>query len=327
MAPHVDIPQIVDLIWKQDFPELPLRNVILANPHATRDPEVWDALVNRTPAISQQTLADIEGGRQTITTHDILLGEMGYHATAAHYHALDLLYHYATDSSYYDTDSLHNLLQNRTALPFVLMRAEYYLNRGNYSELNGMWQNVDESWYSEGDMMALPHWQNYYSTLATAFSNGESYVALSTATLSSLQNIQVNAPGAVWHAINNLLKPFGMGNESYIEPVVTTVQSNKRDISVNRPIGREADFELFPNPASDYVEIRWDWFEMALDNLFTVEFITTNGQVLVHKEVTNWQNNVLLLDVSNLPAGIYVVQFKKADGNQLDNQKLTIMNK
>jgi hypothetical protein len=90
---------------------------------------------------------------------------------------------------------------------------------------------------------------------------------------------------------------------------------------------KEEAFLVYTNPASDYVEIRWDWFEMALDNLFTVELITTNGQVLVHKEVTNWQNNVLLLDVSNLPAGIYVVQFKKADGNLLDNQKLTIMNK
>ncbi len=207
------------------------------------------------------------------------------------------------------------------------MRAEYYLNRSNYSELNGMWQNVDESWYSEGDMMALPHWQSYYSTLATAFSNGESYVALSTGTLSSLQNIQSNAPGTVWHAINNLLKPFGMGDESYIEPVVTTVPSNKRATDFNRAVARTTDFQVLPNPASEYVEIRWNWFEMDLDNAFTVELITTNGQVLLREEVTEWQNNILLLDVSNLPAGMYVVQFKKADGNVLDNQKLTIMNK
>ena len=325
MSPHVDIPLIVDLIWKQDFPELPLRNIILANPHAARDPEVWEALQNRTPAISQQTLADIEAGRQTITTHDLLLGEMGYHATAAHYHALDLLYHYATDSTYFDTDSLHNLLQNRTALPFVLMRAEHYLNRGNYSELNGMWQNVDESWYSEGDMMALPHWQSYYSTLATAFGNGESYVALSTGTLISLQNIQATAPGAVWHAINNLLKPFGMGDESYIEPVVTTVPSNKRATDFNRPVTRTTDFQIFPNPAKDYIEVRWDWFELGLDSSFNLEVMSMNGQLVFRKKISNWKNNIAIIDLSNLPSGLFILRAAHSNGALIGNWELSIV--
>ena len=325
MSPFVDLPQIIDLIHKTDFPEMPLRNIILANPHATRDAEVWDALLNRTPAVSQQTLLDIEAGQQTLTTRDILLGQIGYHATAAQYHAQDLLYHYATDSAYWDTDSLHSLLQNRKALPFVLMRAEYYLNRGNYTALNNLWQTIDATWYSEGDLLALPHWQNYYSTLAMAFANGQRYANLSTATRTTLQNQMAGAPSGVWHAINSVLKPYGQGDNTYVEPVVTTAPDYKRAITPNRPDVSTADFRVYPNPAKDYIEVKWDWFALGLDRSFTIEFITANGTLSNIIEVNDWQNNILVVRTEKLIAGFYTIRFVDGFGNSLKTAKVTII--
>lgn len=150
-------------------------------------------------------------------------------------------------------------------------------------------------------------------------------LSLSTGTLSSLQNIQANAPGTLWHAINNLLKPFGMGDESYIEPVVTTVPSNKRDTYFNRPATRATDFQIFPNPATDYVEIRWDWFASDLKGPFELSFVDATGSILLKQEVASWQNNIAVLDVSKLPSGLFMIHIIDEDGNALETQKLTIV--
>ena len=50
---YVSIDNLLNVIYIEDYPELALRNILLANPHGLRDGEVWDAITNRTPALSQ----------------------------------------------------------------------------------------------------------------------------------------------------------------------------------------------------------------------------------------------------------------------------------
>lgn len=76
ISPYVDEGQLIDLTYNAGFPELALRNVLVANPHAGRNPEVMQALEERQPPVSQQTITDVENGSQTITAKDIIEADM-----------------------------------------------------------------------------------------------------------------------------------------------------------------------------------------------------------------------------------------------------------
>jgi hypothetical protein len=323
ISPFVDVPQILDLINKNDFPEMALRNLILANPHAGRDPEVWDALLNRNPPVSQQTLLDIESGRATRTAKDVLEAEIGLYSGNAQRSVNDLLYYYA-DSSYADAQSLKNLLQSRSEFTYVLQLAEYYLSSGQYTALQNMWGSLNTEWYSEGDLVELPHWQSLYNALRTAFAAGQRYATLNSSTLGSLQSIAQQAQGAAKHRANAILRSYGMGTP-YIEPMsFYDGSSNKQEETVQRPTKPAAAFSLYPNPAKDYVELRWDWFEMGINSNLHVEFYTITGQLAAKQAIANYQNNIAVISTDGLQTGLYLVNVVSDNNEVIYSEKLTI---
>jgi hypothetical protein len=295
----------------------------LANPHAGRDPEVWDALLNRTPPLSQQTLLDIESGSATRTAKDVLEAEIGFYSGNAQRSVNDLLYYYA-DSSYADAQSLKNLLQSRTEFTYVLQLAEYYLNSGQYTALQNMWNSLNTEWYSEGDLVELPQWQSLYNTLRIAFADGQRYATLSSTTLSSLQNLANQAEGAVKHRTNAILRSYGLGTP-YIEPMsFYEGSSNKNEESTIRPTKPSATFSLYPNPAKDYFELRWNWFEMGLTNDLRVEIFSISGQLALKQAISNYQNNIAVIPTDGLQTGMYLVNVVTNDNEVIYTEKLTI---
>ena len=135
---------------------------------------------------------------------------------------------------------------------------------------------------------------------------------------------KTNATGTVWHALNNLLKPYGQGTPGYIEPVVTTVPANKKTEVANRPSTPAHGFTIYPNPAHHYIEIRWDWFEMGMEDSFTISISSSTGQVIKQLDVSSWQNNVLIFTLTDLTAGVYLIDISSNEGLGLHNEKLIV---
>ena len=324
ISPFVDVPQILDLINKNDFPEMALRNLILANPHSGRDPEVWEALITRNPALSQQTLNDIRNGRATRTTKDVLEAEIGFYSGNAQRSVNDLLYYYA-DSSYADTDSLKHLLQSRSEFTYVLQLAEYYLTSGQYTALQNMWGSLNTEWYSEGDLMELPHWQSLYNTLRNAFAAGQRYATLSSTTLNSLQSLANQAQGAVKHHANTILRSYGMGTP-YIEPMSFYAgNSNKQEEIVQRPTKPAATFTIYPNPAKDYFELRWNWFEQGINTDMRIVVKNLIGAQIMQQNIKDYKNNITVVAANTLQPGIYLIEIQTNDGNILFVEKVTVI--
>ena len=64
--------------------------------------------------------------------------------------------------------------------------------------------------------------------------------------------------------------------------------------------------KVFPNPASDLLNVRIDLPEAA-DNL-TVRMVNTFGQVVSERYYGALQTGNIEINVSNIPAGMYLVQ-------------------
>jgi len=216
MSPYVDEPQLIDLINNTGFAELALRNVLVANPHSGRSPEVMDALYNRDPAVSQQTITDVENGSQTITSKDVLESEMNILNQNIAENLQGLQYYYVTDSVYWDTDSLTNMFESRNEADYVFMLAEFYWQKGQTTSIATLLGNANPTWWSEQDVITQGSLTQMYGTLVGAVNNGERKDSLSTTTVNTLQNQYLQEPSAwVRQRLHSLLTPYNMQNNNY----------------------------------------------------------------------------------------------------------------
>ena len=92
--------------------------------------------------------------------------------------------------------------------------------------------------------------------------------------------------------------------------------SNYSNLVYEECVGLEeyapADFKVYPNPASDYVNVQCTMYNVQIE-VETVEVLDIYGK-LVHTE--NVTGNPILVNVSNLPAGVYVLRVTDADGKE-----------
>jgi len=93
---------------------------------------------------------------------------------------------------------------------------------------------------------------------------------------------------------------FGMNTPAYV--CVDDVQTTDTPVRVREPALPWAP-AVFPNPASDQVWIRWPAKEPGLGELSTMQ-----GQLLQRYQLLPGNNR---LDVSQLPAGLYVLNYRQ----------------
>jgi hypothetical protein len=80
------------------------------------------------------------------------------------------------------------------------------------------------------------------------------------------------------------------------------------DIMVNVSTPELLEFELYPNPATDYVQLSWDSFSAST---LAVDLYDSMGRFLFKRFVVN---NGDKIDVSGLPAGVYVLNCTTVEG-------------
>jgi len=92
--------------------------------------------------------------------------------------------------------------------------------------------------------------------------------------------------------------------------------SNYSNLVYEECVGLEeyapADFKVYPNPASDYVNVQCTMNNVQIE-VETVEVLDIYGK-LVHTE--NVTGNPIRVNVSNLPAGVYVLRVTDGDGKE-----------
>lgn len=325
ISPYVDQGQLIDLIHNSGFPELALRNVLVANPHSGREPEVMEALIERLPAVSQQTITDVENGSQTITSKDLLEAEMAQLNSVINRQVRKIQSIYIADSTYWDTDSLRNFVGSRKEAQYVFALADFYAARGDYGGLQTLLNQADQTWWSELEMVSLMELQTFYGLIQSNIEDSANYVQLGTAQIGVLQSFQAGLQSPlVWQRVNSLLEAYDASSNSYQEPVYLSANA-KRSFDLSRPIQSAPIFDIYPNPAKTYVEVHWDWFTAGFDEPFTVSIYAMDGKQLLFKEIDNYSKNVVLLSTVNFKPGIYQISINSANGEEIHSERLSIL--
>jgi hypothetical protein len=79
------------------------------------------------------------------------------------------------------------------------------------------------------------------------------------------------------------------------------------------------------NPAKDYVELRWNWFEMGLESDLRITINTLAGQELIKHFVSDYRDNIEIIATGTLPPGLYLVHVVNNKGDIIFTDKLTIL--
>lgn len=126
---------------------------------------------------------------------------------------------------------------------------------------------------------------------------------------------------------------FGLGIQNKVDSVVVSWQTNPAtytkviDIPINKIsiINKDglwgslsiknkviSNFILFPNPASEYLNIKTE--DILHDAFFTV--IDVNGKHHMIKQINGNTDHIIQIDISNLSNGFYILKFEKHYGEQ-----------
>lgn len=324
ISPYVEDNQLIDLINKSGFSELALRNVLVANPHCSRNPEVMNALLERTPSVSQLTINDVRSGNQTITTKDILEAQVSNIELQVNKDIL-MLQRYYTDSASYSIDSLITLY-NRNEPHLVVSLAEYYAIQGEFTSLSSILSGVDTEYWSGTEVEYLNEMFDFYSGLQSQIESGQYPFGLTQESRNTIANSRENMVNDhLWLKVYSILESYNENDSNYIEPVYFFGSASKSQAIIGNDIPRMSSFEVFPNPTSDYVRLNWDWFEQGLHASFNVAVMDINGNKIIDLEVSDFQKNNQLIKLDNLVAGSYLIRITDTSGEVIHHEYLSVI--
>jgi len=326
MAPYVSDQSLEKLIALENYPELALRNILIANPHGARNPYLWKMLLEKEPALSQQTLDDIQNGIQTITAKDLLEMQIASKQVSRDWSSKLLLEYYAShiDSMGIDNSDLIKVhLKNRNEVYFRYALIDLYIYEENYEAAQGELDLIPtECALGREEEQAYNWMKQYYSLIINSSGPLDE---MSESALISLRDIELNGKGyAVGRARAALI--LNGQNVGYVEPVLTGLGMKKLASSFSstmRPDVVKAQFILYPNPATDYAILQWDWLEQGLEGLGEVQLYDVSGHLVKSDPILDLQDNSHLFRWHDLAAGLYLLKLQQA-GVTLFQQKLQI---
>ncbi|TNE29321.1 MAG: T9SS type A sorting domain-containing protein [Bacteroidetes bacterium] len=320
MAPYVDEEMLLNLLQIDDYPELALRNIFVANPHAARSSEVLEGLYSKKPSLSQQTLNDIKNQKQTITAYDVLLAQMGQLQAESERTSLLLLQAYAKGEGNV-ADSIKTHLKARDEAHFRYMLVEQYIQEENYTQAQREFDLIPtQCSLSKGERVEHNQLDKFYKLVTSVLSSGEGALnALSSSHLDSLQEMYENGTGVTSQKANNLLTLNGV-ETGYIEPLFfgdeeSSAKTEPMVENTDRPVTFTYDLRVYPNPSSgETITFTWDPQEFIQASEFHLSINDMVGRRLMDQKVKDLNLGMKILDVSFLVPGTYILQLSTDDG-------------
>lgn len=328
IAPYVSEEILYDVTQLEHFPELALRNIMVANPDGVRDGDLLDVLEELDPPLSQQTLDDIEDEIQTITAKDVLDMKIALNQETSERLSLDLLEYYSTqitEGNTYEAIKQHLKYRDEAAFRYALV--DMYLAEGDVSNAeNELDLLPHECTLSTLEHLTHDYMLEFYEVVLEVCENPELRMdQLEEAHIQVLLDLLQDANAiAIKGKVVSLLE-LNEVPTAYVEPLAQASSKTQRTHhnSANRPAVPQPVFKLYPNPAEHYTLLQWNWFEAGLTKGFEVNLYDLQGTLVKRLEIVDVQTNNKLIATKGLAPGVYLVQVTGED-QPLFTEKLSI---
>jgi subtilisin family serine protease len=316
-SPYLDHGIIESLILDANFPDLMLRNIMLANPDAAKAQHLLDLIYLRN--MPAWMVADIEAGMSSYGAKEVLVGRIGHNKGVQHNAVALLLGIYGNSTAYNGLDSTITLLNTRTEVPFAYLLADAYLAKYQYTQavalVNALPQNAS---FTAKDSLDYATYQNWYTLRAHLVETNQTWFDVDSTQMSTLQTLadtaNKNAP-MLW--ANHALKLIGVETD-YREPVhLPNPVSQKTSTTQVISNGQQQQLvKVYPNPASDVLNLAANGVVEGQVVLFDL-----TGKLLLKAELDYGK---ALLNVKSLTPGVYLVRIYAEDNEELETVKVVV---
>jgi len=318
------IPIMKQAIYKENvLPNAMIRDVLSANPQAAKSNEILDAVDGRFDPMPNYMIADIMQGLDQIGALESLESKIGYWKQYQSRAVNRLIREFLTDSTIVDReDSLINLFQNETSLQSKYRLAFTYWENNQVSEAMNALDDISTTFdLTTRELEIHQDYLDYFDILQMMKDsnfNARDIDSSSVQSLTTIMNKELSLISA--YARGLLLKgryidytetvAFPSGVKSY--PAYYYLNPQKFDFP------EEDHLVLFPNPAGDYVIAYFDSLDFEEAGNLTIDNIQGQRLALIKLES---EQNQLVLDVSDLPNGLYVVSLR-INNELIESEKL-----
>ena len=322
-SPYVSDTVMATAIEKESvLADAMIRDVMVANPESAKDDVLLQKLEERTNPLPEYMLGQILQGRSLVSVYGDLMARQSYYKQQKAQSLKKLKHWYMMDTidPMASRDSLMALLRKEHTLNALYGLAFMYGMQGSWNagrdvidSIPVLFSLTDEELQAHGSMA------DYFELKEEV--NGLVPDSLQVA---ALHGLAMDTEGrARVYARNSLLV---LGEVEYEEPVLypNLEKSAQADLEHETLIKQAKDrkqVEVFPNPAGDYMIVKWE-LEKAAEGLL-IRLGNSKGQVVLEMEASGRQNQQLI-KTGHLEAGVYVVSLY-ANGNLIDSEKVSIV--
>jgi hypothetical protein len=291
-----------------------VRDIMVANPHSAKSPEVIAALEQRTEQLPEELLDEIKAGKEQISARQRLeLIKSDRIADLAATRS-ELLQAYKEG---HNLDSLRWALDQFPEPLSGYQKAWTYFDEGNTENGITALQNLDIETvptHHRSNQLGYVMLAGILEHLAT-----DSYYVLSedTTAIVALLTLSTNSNSAGASA-RDLLSAYRIIT---YEPSVTLPDTSlKSSPVVNKPKTKgkssQAMLHVFPNPADNYIVIAYQ-----LEKEGELSIVSQDGRI-VHSQIINPGQNQVVIRVNYLTSGIYVARM--VEGKKVRSTKFTV---
>ncbi len=314
-----DTVMITTVVNEDILPKIMLTEVLSANSQSAKSEKISDALDNREDPLQNYLRAEINLGRDSISSKEKLEIEIFKLKNEKYRMYKNKVISFLNDTTQSSKDSLLYLLENENNLSGKYRLLSYYISKKDHINAENLLNSIDtdfelnQSQRSEYNKILV-----FYFIQKDLLENNKTYFELDSLqkqNLLSLSEDTVSQSGAYARSIISLID-----NVEY-DFNFPHIPEEQQDFSYRNLLELELVFKLTPNPAKDYFIAEYEIPSYNFTNAFFKMYNSHNKKV--HEEQLKKRAFQLLIETEKFASGVYICKLF-VDGKESANDLITI---
>lgn len=315
-SPYLSNEALKEVALKEDALTKPMvRDVLVANPQAAKDPEIQKILDERIEALPQYMIDQINSGLTQISPKEYLEMQRAELSAELSEKTSRQLRYYLRHPELYNDGDVEELLSISQDPQYGMKLAAYYGGKGDYGKaieaLNAIESN-NGILMTEAENLA-----GLYELLEEIESDSVALNRLGVERINALLDIEA-AGGQSGAYARGLLMLNGASN--YKEPVYLPDVMVNRKMKTNNRLQEKEYMKVYPNPADKYITVE---YSIATEDINVVlKVVNTESKIVFAKKLEN-PEDIILIDIRNFSQGNYIV-FIEVQGKVVDSKVVSV---
>jgi len=325
-SPFLSDTVMISTVQKENvFPTAMVTDILSENPQSAKSDEVMHAVDQRVNQLTNEQKDQVNQGKYFPGAKESLESKYSHYISVRMLAINNILRYYYNDTANSSSqDSIISFLEEENQLWAEYHKAFEYLQLNDTTNSKIILNSIQYE-YELNTTQVSEHllYEYYFDIMNELIRSNKTIYEIDSSQSITMKEIFNASQGFLKVYSKNIL--ISIDSIEYNEPYVLPDPELKTSRKVIKPVDKtleESVFEIFPNPAHEYVIIEYKLESPPIDG--SIEFYDSKG--VLHKRIALINPyDYLVVDLSLLISGLYICRFI-IDGEIIDTKKMSIIN-